>query len=185
MSASVPMSPSPLKSALLGQGGAGQLPPMQAKKASMSASVPTSPSQLKSALPQVGCGGSQVLGATVENSSEKARILPLSPRALSTACSCQGPLGLRPLMTGVAPGGSRPVKGAAPAGTLLLDAVAASSRIVWQKLFPWLLVPPGWLMSVTVVPAGLVSVMTKSPTNEWSSPTVVDPWALEHELPSN
>ena len=32
----------------------GELPAMQAKKASMSASVPISPSQLKSALPQVG-----------------------------------------------------------------------------------------------------------------------------------
>ena len=52
ISASVPTSPSPLKSALLVQGGAGQVPAMQAKKASMSASVPTSPSQLKSALPQ-------------------------------------------------------------------------------------------------------------------------------------
>src|SRR5437016_2681953 len=52
MSASVAVSPSPLKSAepQVGQ----QLPPMQAKKASMSASVPDSPSLLKSLLPQHG-----------------------------------------------------------------------------------------------------------------------------------
>src|SRR4051812_5689797 len=54
MSASVPISPSELKSALLVQGAAGQLPARQRKKASMSASVPMSPSQLKSALPQGG-----------------------------------------------------------------------------------------------------------------------------------
>src|SRR5215471_7498650 len=50
MSASVPVSPSPLKSALpqVSQ----QLPARHAKKASISASVPVSPSPLKSALPQ-------------------------------------------------------------------------------------------------------------------------------------
>src|ERR1051325_6376652 len=57
MSASVPMSPSALKSALAWQGAAGQAPARHEKKASMSASVPTSPSQLKSALPQEGGGG--------------------------------------------------------------------------------------------------------------------------------
>src|SRR5262245_13213006 len=51
MSASVPVSPSELKSALLVQGAAGQVPARHAKKASMSESVPVSPSQLKSALP--------------------------------------------------------------------------------------------------------------------------------------
>src|SRR4051812_7480731 len=51
-SASVPTSPSLLKSALFAHGGIGQLPARQAKKLSISASVPTSPSQLKSALPQ-------------------------------------------------------------------------------------------------------------------------------------
>src|SRR6185436_19501417 len=53
MSASVPTSPSALKSALLVHGAEGQLPAMQAKKDSMSASVPVSPSQLKSAEPQL------------------------------------------------------------------------------------------------------------------------------------
>src|SRR5262245_50869478 len=52
MSASVPTSPSPSKSAVLVQGAEGQLPAMQAKKASISESVPTSPSQLKSTEPQ-------------------------------------------------------------------------------------------------------------------------------------
>src|SRR5690349_24057883 len=52
MSASVPVSPSALKSAELVQGAAGQLPARHAKKDSMSASVPVSPSQLKSAEPQ-------------------------------------------------------------------------------------------------------------------------------------
>ena len=52
MSASVPTSPSPLKSAPLVHGALGQVPARQAKNDSMSASVPTSPSQLKSALPQ-------------------------------------------------------------------------------------------------------------------------------------
>ncbi len=56
MSASVPMSPSPLKSAEFVQGAAGQDPARQAKKAEMSESVPMSPSQLKSAVPQVGAG---------------------------------------------------------------------------------------------------------------------------------
>src|SRR5262249_7443938 len=55
ISASVPMSPSRLKSAVLVQGAAGQLPAMQAKNDSMSASVPVSPSQLQSAEPH--CGG--------------------------------------------------------------------------------------------------------------------------------
>src|SRR5437899_6024438 len=50
MSASVPTSPSPLKSAVVLQGGGGQVPARHAKNASMSASVPTSPSQLKSAV---------------------------------------------------------------------------------------------------------------------------------------
>src|SRR5262245_52275675 len=54
MSASVPTSPSALKSAVLWQGDAGQLPARHAKKASMSESVPTSPSQLKSAVPHDG-----------------------------------------------------------------------------------------------------------------------------------
>src|SRR5262245_30866667 len=57
MSASVPMSPSLLKSAVLVHGGLGQVPPRQAKKASMSGSLPMSPSQSKSALPQGGRGG--------------------------------------------------------------------------------------------------------------------------------
>src|SRR5436190_3653367 len=49
MSASVPRSPSPLKSGLqVGQ----HVPDRQEKKSSMSASVPISPSPLKSALPQ-------------------------------------------------------------------------------------------------------------------------------------
>ena len=52
MSASVPTSPSPLKSAEFVQGAAGQVPDRHAKKALMSASVPMSPSQLKSAEPQ-------------------------------------------------------------------------------------------------------------------------------------
>jgi hypothetical protein len=56
MSASVPMSPSPLKSAELVHGGGGQMPERQEKKALMSESVPMSPSQLKSAVPQAGGG---------------------------------------------------------------------------------------------------------------------------------
>src|ERR1044071_278260 len=52
ISASVPKSPSALKSALLVQGSGGHVPARQEKNASMSASVPRSPSQLKSALPQ-------------------------------------------------------------------------------------------------------------------------------------
>jgi len=54
MSASVPMSPSWLKSALLVHGAAGQFPPRHVKNDSMSASVPTSPSQLKSGLSHWG-----------------------------------------------------------------------------------------------------------------------------------
>ena len=55
MSASVAVSPSPLKSAELVQGAGGKLPARQEKKnASMSASVPVSPSQLKSALRRSG-----------------------------------------------------------------------------------------------------------------------------------
>jgi Lipid A 3-O-deacylase (PagL) len=57
MSVSVPRSPSPLKSAVLGQGAGGQVPARHAKNASMSASVPRSPSQLKSALPHPPPGG--------------------------------------------------------------------------------------------------------------------------------
>src|SRR5262249_40882267 len=61
MSASVPMSPSWLKSAELVQGGWGQVPAMHRKKASMSASVPTSPSQLKSGESQPPPGGATVM----------------------------------------------------------------------------------------------------------------------------
>src|SRR2546421_12125193 len=57
MSASVPTSPSPLKSAELVHGAAGQVPAKHEKNDSMSASVPTSPSQLKSAVPHVGAAG--------------------------------------------------------------------------------------------------------------------------------
>ncbi len=46
MSASVPVSPSWLKSALLVQGAVGQSPDRQAKNDEMSWSVPVSPSQL-------------------------------------------------------------------------------------------------------------------------------------------
>src|SRR5205807_7713206 len=70
MSASVPTSPSPLKSLLLGQGGGGQLPARQAKNASISASVPTSPSQLKSAVPQ------PPPSAMVQNPPESSKPLP-------------------------------------------------------------------------------------------------------------
>src|SRR5215831_4116069 len=61
MSPSVATSPSPLKSALLMQGGAGQFPARHAKNDSMSASVAVSPSQLKSADPQ---GGRQLFHGT-------------------------------------------------------------------------------------------------------------------------
>ena len=65
MSASVPVSPSWLKSALLVQGGGGQAPERQAKKAEMSESVPMSPSQLKSAEPQQGATVRIEAGVTV------------------------------------------------------------------------------------------------------------------------
>src|SRR5262245_6172659 len=52
MSASVPTSPSPLKSAVEAHGAEGHVPARQAKKLSISASVPTSPSQSKTAEPQ-------------------------------------------------------------------------------------------------------------------------------------
>src|SRR4051812_5328000 len=51
MSASVPTSPSALKSAEFAHGASGHVPDRHAKNASMSPSVPTSPSQLKSAVP--------------------------------------------------------------------------------------------------------------------------------------
>src|SRR5262245_33499675 len=57
MSESVPVAPSPVKSAVLVPGAAGQEPERQAKNDSMSESVPTAPSQLKSAVPQVGVLG--------------------------------------------------------------------------------------------------------------------------------
>jgi hypothetical protein len=47
------------------------------------------------------------------------------------------------------------------------------------------LVAPGRSISVTVVPGGLVSFTTRSPTYVWSSPTVVAPIALLHAEPSN
>src|SRR3954466_13074882 len=65
MSASVPVSPSLLKSALLVRGAAGQFPAKHAKNASISASVPTSPSQLKSALPQCATGSAPPYGVPV------------------------------------------------------------------------------------------------------------------------
>src|SRR4051812_13955636 len=63
MSASVPKSPSPLKSA---ESHAGQQKPAkQRKNASMSASVPTSPSWLKSEDPQTTVNGTLTLTATL------------------------------------------------------------------------------------------------------------------------
>src|SRR5262245_35576014 len=79
MSASVPTSPSALKSALLRQGHAGQLPARHAKNASMSASVPTSPSQLKSASPQAGMVATNTPEEPSVNASEKTTC-PLSLR---------------------------------------------------------------------------------------------------------
>src|SRR5437868_3000537 len=70
MSASVPRSPSALKSAVLVQGGGGHWPERQAKKASMSASVPMSPSQLKSAVPQ------SVAGSMVQNPADSSNPEP-------------------------------------------------------------------------------------------------------------
>src|ERR1051325_399865 len=84
MSSSVPMSPSPLKSAVEAHGGGGQDPERQAKKAEMSASVPRSPSQLKSAVLQ------EVDTAAPELSTSTSPMGPVET-TLITLCSVQGP----------------------------------------------------------------------------------------------
>src|SRR5262245_48494228 len=91
MSASVPTSPSALKSAVLVHGSEGQLPLRHAKKDSMSASVPTSPSQLKSAVPQVGPVW-QGLGVVAELRGCTSR---LSSKSLKFSLESWQPLSLR------------------------------------------------------------------------------------------
>src|SRR5262245_6146445 len=62
----------------------------------------------------------------------------------------------------------------------------ASSSVVWQKLLPLLLAAPMRLTSVvSVVPSGATSLITRSPTQLWSSPTVVAPTAVEQAEPRN
>ena len=67
---------------------------------------------------------------------------------------------------------------------LWIGDAAASSNTVWQKLLPLLLMPPGRLNRVTVVPDGEVRVAVRSPTQVWSMPTVVAPTAAEQAVPS-
>src|SRR2546421_546797 len=100
--------------------------------------------------------------STLKNASMSASV-PMSPSPLKSAVLAQG---------------------AAAELTVWKAAGAWSSSTVWQKLLPLLLAPPGRLMSVTCVPAGLVSVMVRSPTKEWSRPTVVAPCTLVQEDPS-
>ena len=58
---------------------------------------------------------------------------------------------------------------------------AASSNTTWQRLLP---PAPVRANSVAVVPAGPVSVPTRSPTNVWPSPTVVAPPVVVQVPPS-
>ena len=51
----------------------------------------------------------------------------------------------------------------------------------WQRFSP---VPPARANTVTVVPAGEVSVPVRSPTNVWSMPTVVDAGVSVQVVPS-
>src|SRR5436309_1198437 len=81
MSASVPTSPSWLKSAELVQGAAGQWPAMHAKKDSISRSVPVSPSQLKSAESQAA-GLVQVRPTMLKSSKPASTTAPV--RSLTT-----------------------------------------------------------------------------------------------------
>lgn len=86
MSESVPVSPSPLKSAL--PQVAQQLPERQAKKAPMSASVPRSPSSLKSAeqAQAVRCSVAWLWNEPL-NGEELASERPDRPREYSPALS--------------------------------------------------------------------------------------------------
>src|SRR5512142_2647692 len=74
-----------------------------------------------------------------------------------------------------------PVNGAASSVTELNGVVAASSSTTWHMLLP---PPPLRENTVAVVPSGATSVPTRSPTNVWSIPTVVDAASVLHAVPS-
>jgi hypothetical protein len=128
---------------------------------------------------------SELLQVKVVKASENARTLPPSNEATSLTVNVHVPFPFSPLnaASGLA-GLNEPVQGL-PAGEMpWINAVAPSSSKVLQKLLPLLKGPPGWFISVTVVPCGEVSVITRSPTQVCSIPTVVAPMALVQLLPS-
>src|ERR1041384_2684107 len=68
--------------------------------------------------------------------------------------------------------------------TFWIDAAAPSVSTVWQKLLPLLPVPPGRLNRVAVVPSGGDRRNTRSPTQVWSTPPVVEPMSALQVAPS-
>src|SRR4051812_4375846 len=65
-----------------------------------------------------------------------------------------------------------------------MELGAESDSSVPQKLLALLFRPPGRFIRATVVPPGEVRLTTRSPTQEWSRPTVVEPTAVEQLSPS-
>ena len=111
-------------------------------------------------------------------SSDTARTLPVSSRAASTTLNVQSRRPARRAARRAAqPAASSPENGACAAAADENGAAAASSNTAWQRLLPPL---PARSNSVAVAPPGAVSVPTRSPTNVWSSPTVVAPAVVVH-----
>src|SRR5262245_9134491 len=128
---------------------------------------------------------SELLQVKVVKANENARTFPPSNAATSLTVKVHVPFPFCPLnaASGLA-GLNEPVNGA-PAGEMpWINAVALSSSTVLQKLLPLFKGPPAWFISVTVVPCGEVSVITRSPTQVWSRPTVVEPMSAVQPLPS-
>src|SRR6185503_3433347 len=107
---------------------------------------------------------SELLQTKDVNDNENARTLPPSSGTRSETVNVHVPFPFCPANaeSGLA-GLNDPVQGA-PTGVMAwINAVAPSSSTVLQKLLPLFKGPPGWSISVTVVPAGEVSVILRSP----------------------
>ena len=112
--------------------------------------------------------------------SANARVNPISCVALSLTFSVQLPFAFCPSNADSALLGAKfPVSGpplSPPVGHWEFTGgkPPSSFNVTLKMLLPLQLPAPGRLISVTVVPAGDVSLKTRSPIHEWLTPTVVD-----------
>src|SRR5512144_2611754 len=106
-------------------------------------------------------------------------------KELSVTWRVHVPLALSPVNTDIGCSGENlPLNGAWATVTLWTELGPASSSWVLQKLLPLLPAPPAALKSVAVRPLGEISLNDRSPTHEWSTPTVVEPTFASQLVPS-